>query len=118
MLSLSHKNLAVWKQAIDFVTQVYRITEKFPKDELYGLTNQLRRAAVSVPSNIAEGASRKPVKDRRRFYEIARSSLVEIDTQLEISVKLGLMKESGLSDVYEELNHLFALISNLIQSTR
>jgi len=118
MLSLSHKNLDVWRQAIDFVARVYRITERFPKDELYGLTNQLRRAAVSVPSNIAEGASRKPVKDRRRFYAIARSSLVEIDTQLEISIKLGLLEESGLSDVSEEINHLFALISKLIQSTK
>ena len=88
MLNLNHKNLEVWKISIDFVCEVYRLTEGFPKAELYGITNQLRRAAVSVPSNIAEGSSRSSANERRRFYEVSRSSLAEIDTQIEIAKRL------------------------------
>ncbi|MCP5007151.1 MAG: four helix bundle protein, partial [Planctomycetes bacterium] len=89
MLTLNHKRLDVWKMGVSFVGIIYELTKDFPKSESYGITNQLRRASVSIPSNIAEGASRDSVKDRKRFYEIARSSLVEIDTQLEISKMLN-----------------------------
>jgi len=118
MLSLNHKNLDVWKNAIDFVAKIYRITEGFPKEEVYSITNQLRRAAVSVPSNIAEGASRKSTKDRKRFYEIARSSLVELDTQLEISIRLDYISGDQITELTKILNHLFAMLSNLVIKTR
>jgi four helix bundle protein len=117
MLNLSHKKLDVWKLAITFVKEIYKATQKFPKSEIYGLTNQLRRAAVSVPSNIAEGASRNSVADRKRFYQIARSSLVEIDTQLEVALELKFCSEETISVLGQRLNHLFAMTTNLIKST-
>lgn len=80
MLKLNHKKLTVWEKSIDFVKEVYRLTDNFPSEEKFGLISQVRRAAVSVSSNLSEGASRKSEKERRRYYEIARSTLVEIDT--------------------------------------
>ena len=115
MLNLKHKTLEVWKRAVEFVTDIYQATENFPKSELYGITNQLRRAAVSVPSNIAEGASRKSLLERKRFYEIARSSLVEIDTQLEIALRLRYCSDGALTPLGDKMNHLFAMLSNLIK---
>jgi len=82
MLKLNHKKLEVWKASIELVTDIYRITNSFPISELYGLVNQVRRAAISVPSNISEGAARKSAAERRRFFEISRSSLSEIDTNV------------------------------------
>src|SRR3990172_10973281 len=108
MLRLNHKNLDVWKMGIELVTEVYKLTNNFPKSEIYGITNQVRRAAVSIPSNIAEGAARNSAGERKRFFEIARSSLVEIDTQLEISVKLNFCNEEKISNLSEKINHLFA----------
>ena len=78
----THKDLDVWNKAIEFVTNLYAITEKFPNHELYGLTSQIRRAAVSVPSNIAEGAVRNGDAEFIRFLNIALSSAAEVDTQL------------------------------------
>ncbi len=117
MLNLNHKKLDTWKEGIKFVTFIYKITEKFPKSELYGLTNQMRRAAVSIPSNISEGASRNSAIERRRFYEISRSSLVELDTQIEIATRLKYISEETIPELNEKINHLFALLSNLIKNT-
>jgi len=97
MLNLNHKKLDVWNKSIELVREVYLLTENFPKSEIYGLTSQLRRAAISVPSNIAEGASRNSARDRRRFYEIARSSLSEVDTQIEIALQLHFCTKNDLS---------------------
>jgi four helix bundle protein len=96
MLQLSHKNLKVYELAIKLVNEVYLITRSFPNNEEYILIRQLRRAAISVCSNIAEGASRKSKADKRRFYEVSRSSVVEIDTQLEIAINLNLIEKSKL----------------------
>lgn len=117
MINLSHKKLDVWKSSIKLTTIVYELTLLFPKHELYGLTSQLRRASVSISSNIAEGAARKSAKERCRFYEIARSSLVEVDTQLEIAQKLNYLSDKELSKVENKLEHIFAMLSNLIKST-
>jgi four helix bundle protein len=114
VLRLNHKKLDVWILSINLTTKIYAITNQFPKSEVYGLTNQLRRAAVSVPSNIAEGAARKSKLERKRFFEIARSSLVEIDTQLEIAQNLKYMELDGLTELFEDMNHLFAKLSKLI----
>ncbi len=89
MLNLSHKNLEVYKISLLLVKEVYAITKIFPKEEQFALVNQLRRAVISVCSNIAEGAARRTKPDRRRFYEIARSSLVEVDTQMEAALILN-----------------------------
>ncbi len=118
MLNLKHKNLDVWKVSIDFVSAVYRLTESFPSTELYGITNQMRRAAVSVPSNIAEGSSRSSAKERSRFYEIGRSSIAEVDTQVEIAKRLEYCSDEDLEGLSKEINHLFALLSRLIKTTK
>ena len=88
MLNLSHKKLDVYQIALSLLTKVYQHTKHFPKEEQFVLISQLRRAAVSVCSNIAEGAARRSKPEKRRFYEVSRSSVVEIDTQFEISLKL------------------------------
>lgn len=115
MLPLTHKKLKAWQLSLEFVSSIYKLTSVFPKVEIYGITNQLRRAAVSVPSNISEGAARSSVQERNRFYEIARSSLVEVDTQIEISQKLAYCKDEDLSNLEEQMNHLFAMLSNMIK---
>ena len=88
------KDLLVWQKAMDLTAEVYRLTKKLPKDEVYGLTNQLRRAAVSIPSNIAEGNARGSQKEYVRFLVIARGSKSEVETQLLICVRLGYLEQS------------------------
>ncbi len=118
MLKLKHKQLKVWQQGVEFVKLIYLLTEAFPSGERYGLTAQLRRAAVSVPSNIAEGAARVSGRERIRFFEIARSSLVEIDTQMEIAAALKFCSARDCATLSEPLNHLFAMLSRLMVKTR
>ena len=89
MLKLSHKNLDVWKLSVKLLSSIYIITSNYPKEELFGLINQTTREAVSISASIAEGSSRKSLIKRKRFYEIARSSLVEVDNHIEIAKELG-----------------------------
>jgi four helix bundle protein len=95
------------------VLKIYSLTSQFPKEELFGLTNQLRRASVSVSSNIAEGLSRTSKLEKIRFLEISRSSLVEIDAQLEIALKLKLCNKKDIGEIEKLLNSLFAMIISL-----
>ena len=118
MINLKHKKLNVWQKGIELTVAVYKITGLFPETELYGLSSQLRRAAVSITSNIAEGAARSSAKERSRFYEISRSSLVEVDTQLEIALKLKYIQQNDMKDLNDLLNHTFALLSNMISMSR
>ncbi len=85
----THRDLIAWREAMRLVAIVYRETNAFPKQEIFGLTSQIRRAVVSVPSNIAEGAARSSTKEFAQFLRIACSSLAELETQLEIAVLLG-----------------------------
>jgi len=117
MLNLSHKKLDVWNHSIELTSKIYKLTESFPKTELYGIISQLRRASVSIASNIAEGCSRKSLVEKKRFFEIARSSLVEVDTQLEISMMLNYISQNDLNNLNELFNKLFAKLSNLILKT-
>lgn len=117
MLNLIHKKLEVWKCSLVEIKNIYLITENFPNKELYGLTNQLRRVSISISSNIAEGVSRSSSKERRRFYEIARSSLVEVDAQIEISKSLKYLDEFDLAKFEDEFTRLFKMLSGLIKST-
>lgn len=117
MLNLNHKKLEVWKISIELVKVLYTLTQQFPKSELFGITNQIRRAAISISSNLAEGSSRKSQLERKRFFEISRSSLVEIDTQIEISFQLNYLNEKDLEYLNEIVNKLFAKLTNLIIKT-
>ena len=93
---MTHKDLDVWKRSIELVTKIYKISESFPEEEKFGIINQMRRSAVSVPSNIAEGASRGGTNEYIRFLNIASASLSELDTQLVISIKLGFCLEDNV----------------------
>jgi len=94
-----HRKLDVWKRSMGFVKDIYQATESFPKSEIYGLTSQMRRAAISIPSNLAEGAARKGAKEFKQFLNIAQGSISELDTQIE----LGLILNYIDSQVYEGL---------------
>jgi len=115
MLDLAHKTLDVWKKSLEFVSSIYTLTQTFPREEQFGLTSQLRRASVSVISNIAEGFARSSKIETRRFLEIARSSLVEVDTQIEISITLKYLTEKDINILKENSNHIFAMLTNLIK---
>src|SRR5262249_48708389 len=91
---------------MDLVEEVYRITKEFPKEELYGLCNQLRRAAVSIPSNIAEGRTRSHAKEYLRFLSMAQGSLAEVQTQIEIAGRLKYLKEAQVQSVAERAESL------------
>jgi four helix bundle protein len=100
----SHRDLAVWQKARKLVVSVYSITKQFPREELYSLTSQIRRAAVSIPSNIAEGKARRSTKDFTRFITIARGSTAELETQLLISQDLGYLSEEQVQSLLDEIN--------------
>ena len=105
------KELEIWKRSRLFCSQIYAITLKFPSEEKFGLTNQLRRASVSIPSNIAEGSSRNSNKDFARFLEIAIGSAYEIETQLLIAFDLCFIKIDELEKSVNELNEIIKMIS-------
>ena len=100
------RNLNIWKLGIDLVKQIYNLTRGFPNSELYGLTNQMRRASVSLPSNIAEGASRKSNADFARFLEITLGSSFELETQLILSKELQYLKQEDFENIIANI-HLF-----------
>ena len=109
----THKDLEVWKKAISFVTDIYKLTNDFPASELYGLTSQIRRSAVSIPSNIAEGFARTSEKELIHFLEISRSSAAEIETQLIIAKNLDYISES-YSEINIKLVEVLKMLSALI----
>ena len=115
----SYRELIVWQKAMDFAEGVYRVTEHFPKGEQFGLVSQLRRAAVSIPSNIAEGLGRDTVRDYSHFLVLAKGSLNEVMTQLELAVRLGYLKSgSGLYEVSCEIGKMLnAMIRRLRSRT-
>jgi len=108
-----HQQLDTWKEAIALVEAIYRLTDGFPPEERFGISSQMRRAAVGIPSNIAEGASRGSTREYLRFLDIARSSLVEIETQLVISRRLGFAASDDHLD--RQMDLLFARLSTQIK---
>lgn len=112
----SHKDLDVWKNAISFVTDIYRVSHTFPSSEIYGLTSQMRRAAVSVPSNIAEGAARGSKKEFVRFLHISLGSLAELETQLLIATNLEYLENTDVLD--SELLTIRKMLLGLIRSLK
>jgi len=109
-----HKKLDAWQQAIQLTEQVYRVTATFPVDEKYGLTSQMRRAAVSIPSNIAEGAARSTDREKAQFYIVARGSASELDTQVEIARRLAYSTENALRHLDAKVSRVSALLQGLI----
>ncbi len=105
------KELLIWKKSRIFCAEIYSITASFPGDEKFGLTNQLRRAAVSIPSNIADGTSRNSNKDFSRFLEIAIGSAYEIETQLLIASDLGFIKFDTLESLTDQLEEIIKMTS-------
>jgi len=112
----SHRDLIAWQKAVDLVTRIYEITKVFPADERFGLTQQLRRAAVSVPSNIAEGKGRGTGPEFGRFLNIASGSLTEVDTQLVIAERLGFITKDTLSEVAGEIAEVGRIVTGLRKS--
>jgi len=113
-----HKKLEVWKKSIALVTLIYEETKTFPRDEEYGLKSQLRRAAVSVPSNIAEGLTRKTKNDKLHFLNIAQGSLSEIDTQIEICMNMNYLDKGHYESIEIQLIEIQKLLSGLSRSIR
>ena len=110
-----HKRLDLWKKAIELVTRIYSVTRKFPKEEVYGLTAQIRRASVSVPTNIAEGLTRRSTAEKMHFLNISQASCSEIDTQAEIALRLGFLSGEEFALVQEHLVHVQRLLGGLIR---
>jgi four helix bundle protein len=111
----SHKDLDVYKKSIEFVTSIYRITESFPKSEQFGLVSQMRRAAVSLPSNISEGAARQYRKEYIQFLYIAQGSLSEIETQLTIALSLEFIEEDVFSSICDDIIKIRQMLMGLIK---
>lgn len=109
----SYQKLTVWQKAIDLVTEIYHVTEKFPREELYGLTSQMRRAAVSIPSNIAEGSRRSSLKDYRNYIINAFSSGAELETQLLIARRLKYGNDSDFSSAANLLEQVMKMLNKL-----
>ena len=109
------RELDIWKKGIELVKKVYKITEKFPHHELYGLTSQMRRCAVSVPSNVAEGFRRRHPKEFKQFLNIALGSLAELETQLVITKELGYVGNEDEKNLLELIDHLNRMITNLLK---
>ena len=116
MIIKEFQQLDVWKQAMDLVTEVYQATARFPKEEIYGLTSQLRRAAVSIPSNIVEGQGRRTTKEFLNHLSIARGSLMEVRTQLEIARRLNYMSMEQADGLDPSLGNVGRLLNGLIRS--
>jgi len=112
----NHKDLNVWKKSIDLVDIIYKITKSFPKEELYCLTSQIRRSAISVPSNIAEGAARSSKKEFIQFLYIALGSLSELETQIIIANRQGYL--NNLNSLVENIKVIQKLINGLIYSIK
>ena len=113
-----HHDLKAWQVAMQLARESYALTSHFPREELYGLTSQIRRSAVSVPSNVAEEAARASTKEFLQFLNIARSSMSEIETQLLLARDIGLIDEKSLTSVSETLDHAFGVLGGLINSLR
>ncbi len=113
-MSKTYRDLIVWQKAIDLTIQIYTLTKRFPKDELYGLTAQLRRAVVSIPSNIAEGQSRGCLNEYIQFLKIAYASAAELETQLLIAYKISYMSFSDYEKLLSLLFEVMKMLNSLL----
>jgi len=112
----SHRDLIVWQKAMDLVVVVYRACKNYSKDETYELISQTRRAAVSIPANIAEGQGRRLAKEFQQFLANARGSLLELDTQLELALRLEYITQAQYSSLQQQLDEVGRLLNGLMRS--
>jgi four helix bundle protein len=112
----SYRELIAWQKAMDLAENVYRHTSRFPREEVYGLTSQIRRSAVSVPSNISEGQGRRSTRDFHHFLSIARGSLCEMETQVLLSERLGYLDARNASELLNQAAEVGRLINGLSKS--
>lgn len=115
---MNYKDLIFWQKAMDLATEIYRLTKNLPQDELYGLTNQMRRAAVSIPSNIAEGNTRFSTKEYLRFLSISRGSNAEVETQLLLCVKLNYLTQEDIEAALSLSNETGRMLTSTIKKLR
>jgi len=111
----TYRDLDIWNAGIDLVKEIYKLTEKFPKEEMYGLSAQMRRSAVSIPSNVAEGFRRYHNKEYRQFLYITLGSSAELETQITIAKELKYIQEEQEAMLLEKLDHICRMTSNLIK---
>ena len=116
MKTSDYKELIVWQKAMALCKDVYALTKAFPKEELFGITNQMRRCAVSIPSNIAEGQARHSPKEFIHFLKISYGSLAELETQLLISLNIGVVKEEQIKILLENLQEIERMVMGLVRS--
>jgi four helix bundle protein len=114
-LNLNHQNLDIYKLSRKFVVECYKVTKEFPHEERYCITQQIRRAAISVYLNIAEGCSRKSQNERKRYFEISRGSMIEIDAAMEIVNELGYISLEKIQNLGSYLVRCFSMISKMIK---
>ncbi len=114
----SYRDLIVWQKAIDLVSEIYRLTINFPKEEIFGLVSQMRRAAVSIPSNIAEGHARLSRKEYQYFLGNSRGSLAELETQIIIARNLDFLKEPEMQRLLDQAAELGRILNGLLSSLR
>ncbi|MEA4916791.1 four helix bundle protein [Proteiniphilum sp.] len=112
----SFKELIVWQKSMDLCEEIYRLAHSFPASEIYGLSAQLKRAVISIPSNIAEGFSRNSTKEFIQFLYIANGSLSEVETQLDLAARLNFIEEERIP--IEEIKHIRAMLTGLIKSLK
>lgn len=117
-MSASYRELRVWQRAMDLVIRLYDATQSFPKEELYGLVSQMRRAAVSIPSNIAEGKGRLTDRDRSHFFAQARGSLLELETQIQIAERLHYLAEPKAQELTGICAEVGRMLNSLVASIR
>jgi four helix bundle protein len=114
----THKDLEVWKKGVDFVIEVYKTSEHFPKSEMYGLTNQIRRASVSIPADIAEGFGRSHTNELLQFLNISKGSVSEVETLLIICLRLNYLNQETFNTFNETIDHISRMLTNLIKSIK
>lgn len=112
----SYRDLDVWRRSKALAISIYKVTEDFPKNEIYGLTSQIRRAAVSVPSNVAEGFRRNSDKEKLQFLHIAFGSGAELETQIEISKDLNYLDKDKYSKIFGELEEIMKMLNSIINN--
>lgn len=114
----TYRELIVWEKSMTLVNQIYKVSKQFPADENFGLTSQLRRSAISVPSNIAEGYGRNSLNDYIRFLNISVGSLYEIQTQIEIAFNLNYVEKNHFYELYDNTKEIERMMSSLIRKLK